>query len=175
MESPFLAHTRENGEMERFRRINKTALLASVGVSFGLVLIVVGLSGAVTGRDALKLPEQIEKLSPANNEKVLRQSQIMIDFVEGFQAVLILDGVELPTTRLDELSTDGKQPKPGEQVDLPPTAIYDPGNFTLSYLPQEGGPIKQLAQGEHQATVLFWKPPKTREKSSSYSWKFTVD
>jgi len=154
---------------------NVPALLASVGVAFGIVLVVTGLNVAVTGRDALNLPEQIEKLSPANNEKVLRQSEIMIDFVAGFEAVLIIDGVEIPTTRLDELSENGKQPKPGEQVEIPPTAIYDPGNFTLSYLPQEGGPITELKQGDHQATVLFWKAPNTREKATSYSWKFSVD
>jgi hypothetical protein len=154
---------------------NVPALLASVGIAFGIVLVVTGLNVAVTGRDALNLPEQIEKLSPANNEKVLRQSEIMIDFVAGFEAVLIIDGLEIPTTRLDELSENGKQPKPGEQVEIPPTAIYDPGNYTLSYLPQEGGPITELKQGDHQATVLFWKAPNTREKATSYSWKFSVD
>lgn len=83
----------------------------------------------------------------------------MIDFVAGFEAVLIIDGVEIPTTRIDELTANGKQPKPGEQLEIPPTAIYDPGNFTLSYLPQEGGPITELKQGTHQATVLFGRPP----------------
>ncbi|MEI8323232.1 MAG: hypothetical protein WCG49_09000 [Actinomycetes bacterium] len=154
---------------------NVPALLASVGIALGVVLVVAGLNSAVTGRDALNLPDQIEKLSPANNEKVLRQSEIMIDFVAGFDAVLIIDGVEIPTTRIDELTANGKQPKPGEQVEIPATAIYDPGNFTLSYLPQEGGPITELKQGDHQATVLFWKAPNTREKASSYSWKFSVD
>lgn len=155
--------------------LNVPALLASLGVAIGIVLVIAGLNSAVTGRDALNLPEQIERLSPANNEKVLRQSEIMIDFVAGFEAVLIIDGVEIPTTRLDELSENGKQPKPGEQVEIPPTAIYDPGNYTLSYLPQEGGPITELKQGDHQATVLFWKAPNTREKATSYSWKFSVD
>ncbi len=154
---------------------NVPALLASVGIALGIVLVVAGLNSAVTGRDALNLPDQIEKLSPANNEKVLRQSEIMIDFVAGFDAVLIIDGIEIPTTRIDELTANGKQPKPGEQVEIPATAIYDPGNFTLSYLPQEGGPITELKQGDHQATVLFWKAPNTREKASSYSWKFSVD
>lgn len=154
---------------------NVSALFASMGIALGIVLVIAGLAAAVTGRDALRLPEQIERLSPADNEKVLRQSEIMIDFVAGFEAVLIIDGVEIPTTRIDELTENGKQPKPGEQIEIPPTAIYDPGNFTLSYLPQEGGPITELKQGTHQATVLFWKTPNTREKATSYSWKFSVD
>jgi uncharacterized protein YjeT (DUF2065 family) len=154
---------------------NVSALFASMGIALGIVLVIAGLAAAVTGRDALRLPEQIERLSPADNEKVLRQSEIMIDFVAGFEAVLIIDGIEIPTTRIDELTENGKQPRPGEQIDIPPTAIYDPGNFTLSYLPQDGGPITELKQGSHQATVLFWKAPNTREKATSYSWKFSVD
>jgi uncharacterized protein YjeT (DUF2065 family) len=51
---------------------NVPALLASVGIALGIVLVVAGLSAAVTGRDALRLPEQIERLSPADNEKVLK-------------------------------------------------------------------------------------------------------
>ncbi|MEI6744081.1 MAG: hypothetical protein WCL35_09960, partial [bacterium] len=135
---------------------NVSALLASIGIALGILLVIAGLGAAVTGRDALRLPEQIERLSPADNEKVLRQSEIMIDFVAGYEAVLIIDGVEIPTTRIDELTENGKQPRPGEQLEIPPTAIYDPGNYTLGYLPQEGGPITELKQGTHQATVLFW-------------------
>jgi uncharacterized protein YjeT (DUF2065 family) len=125
---------------------NVPALLASMGIALGIVLVIAGLAAAVTGRDALRLPEQIERLSPADNEKVLRQSEIMIDFVAGFEAVLIIDGVEIPTTRIDELTENGKQPKPGEQIEIPPTAIYDPGNFTISYLPQDGAPIEEAAK-----------------------------
>ena len=88
---------------------NVSALLASIGIALGIVLVIAGLGAAVTGRDALRLPEQIERLSPADNEKVLRQSEILIDFVAGFEAVLIIDGIEIPTTRIDELTENGKQ------------------------------------------------------------------
>jgi hypothetical protein len=98
-----------------------------------------------------------------------------VDFIEGYEAALILDGVELPTTRLDELSANGVQPKPNEQVTLPATAIYDPGNFTISYLPQEGGLVEELRQGDHEATVLFWKILDGRDKAVSYTWQFSVD
>jgi len=157
------------------KKLNKPALLASFGVAVGLVFIVLGLRAATTGRDALNLPDEIEAMSPANNEKVLRQSEIRIDFIDGYEGALFVDGIEIPTTRLDELQVGGRQPKPGEQIDLPPTAVYDPGNFTLSFLPQEGAPIEELAQGDHRARVLFWKNIETREKAKAYSWTFSVD
>ena len=154
---------------------NVPALLASAGIAVGIVLVIAGLGSAVTGRDALRLPEQIERLSPADNEKVLRQSEIMIDFVAGFEAVLIIDGVEIPTTRIDELTANGKQPKPGEQLEIPPTAIYDPGNFTISYLPQDGAPIEELKQGEHTGKVKFWLINQGENKARVYTWKFYTD
>jgi hypothetical protein len=171
----FSAPTRQNEYVKTRKKINKSALFASFGVSVGLILIVLGLNSATTGRDALNLPDEIENMSPANNEKVLRQSEIRIDFIEGYEGALVVNGIEIPTTRLDELQVGGKQPKPGEQVDLPPTAIYDPGNFTLTFLPQEGAPVERLEQGKHAARVFFWKITETRDKAQSYTWEFTVD
>ena len=161
--------------MKTRKKLNKSALFASFGVSVGLIFIIFGLNAATTGREALNLPEEIENMSPANNEKVLRQSEIRIDFVDGYQGSLIIDGIEIPTTRLDELQTSGRQPKPGEQVDLPPTAIFDPGNFTLSFLPQDGAPVEKLEQGTHTARVFFWKITESRDTAQSYSWEFSVD
>lgn len=171
----FSATTRQNETVKTPKKINKGALFASFGVSVGLILIILGLNAATTGRDALNLPDEIENMSPANNEKVLRQSEIRVDFIEGYQGVLIVNGIEIPTTRLDELQSSGRQPKPGEQVDLPPTAVYDPGNFTLSFLPQEGAPVERLEQGKHTARVFFWKITESRDKAKSYSWEFSVD
>ena len=163
----------QNGPMKR--RIDKQTLVVSASVAVGLVLIVMGLSSGSTGRDAQRLPDVIERMSPGPGDQVLQQSQIMVDFVEGYEASLIVDGIELETTRLDELSTNGAQPKPGAQVEIPPTAIYDPGNYTISFLPQEGAPISTLTQGTHTATVNFWKVIEGPAKARSFSWKFDAN
>jgi len=88
---------------------------------------------------------------------------------------MFIDGIELPTTRLDELVTSGTVPAPGAQIDLPPTAIYDPGNFTISYLPQAGAPIEELKQGEHTGKVKFWLTNQADNKVRVYTWKFYTD
>ncbi len=155
------------------RRIDSKMLLASMGISFGLVLVITGARVGLTGKDASNLPDAIEGISPGNNERVLRQSQIIVDFVEGYEATLYIDDVEMPTTRLDELVTSGTV-APGAQIDLPPTAIYDPGNFTISFLPQEGAAITELKQGEHTGKVKFW-PTKNPDQIRIYSWTFFTD
>lgn len=157
------------------RRIDKQTLIVSAGVALGLTLIVMGLSAGSTGRDAQRLPEVIERMSPGPGDQVLQQSQIFVDFIEGYEASLTVDGIELETTRLDELSTDGAQPRPGAQVEIPPTAIYDPGNYTISFLPQEGAPITTLTQGTHTATVKFWKVIEGPAKARSFSWEFDAN
>lgn len=137
-------------------------------------MILVGFDTGLTGRDASNLPDAIEAISPADGQRVLRQSQVIVDFADGWEASLTIDGIELPVTRLDELTGSGAQPRPGAQVELPPTAVYDPGNFTISYLPQDGAPIEEFAQGEHTATVRYWRTDGS-STVRSYTWTFTTD
>ena len=113
------------------KKIDYKLLIISVGISTGLVLFVIGMSTGLSGRDATNLPEAIEQISPGQGDQVLQQTQIIVDFIEGYTATLTIDGIELPTTRLDEVVATGKQIAPGAQVDLPPTAIFDVGNYII--------------------------------------------
>ena len=155
-------------------KLDKQLLLASVGIGLGLTLVILGFNTGLTGREAANIPEEIEGISPGDNERVLRQSQVIVDFIEGFNAKLFIDGIELTTTRLDEISA-GRQVQPGAQIDLPPTAIFDPGNYTISFLPQEGAPIETFSQGLHTVTVRYWKVIDGPEKARSYSWEFEAN
>ena len=91
------------------KKIDYKLLTISIGISAGLVLFVIGMSTGLTGRDASNLPEAIEQISPGQGDQVLQQSQIIVDFIEGYTATLTIDGIELPTTRLDEVVATGKQ------------------------------------------------------------------
>ena len=170
------ASSPENGENGGVKRpINRQNLIVSVGIAVGLVLIGMGLSGGTTGREAQKLPAAIEDINPGPGDEVLRQSQVFVDFIDGYEATLMIDGIELPVTRLDELTSNGTTPRPGAQVDIPPTAIYDPGNYTISFVPQDGAPITEFAQGVHKATVTYWKVIDGKDKAKSFSWEFEAN
>ena len=157
------------------RKRDKEQMLTSIGIALGLVLIVFGFRATQTGRDESGLPDVIERMSPQDGDRVLRQSQIIVDFIEGYEAVLFIDGVELPTTRLDELTASGQQAAPGAQVELPPTAVFDPGNFIISFQPQVGAVIEEFTQGEHEGKVRYWRIGDGREKSRVYTWHFDTD
>lgn len=151
-------------------------LLVSAGVAIGLILIVMGLQSATTGRDAQNIPAAIEEMSPGPGDQVVQQAQISVDFTEGYEASLIIDGITLETTRLDELSAEGNTKlEPGAQVEIPPTAIFDPGNYIISFTPQEGAPIEVFSQGKHTAKVIYWKMVDGREKAKSFTWEFEAN
>ena len=157
------------------KKIDYKLLTISIGISAGLVLFVIGMSTGLTGRDSSNLPDAIEQISPGQGDQVLQQTEIIVDFVEGYTATLTIDGIELPTTRLDEIISTGKQIAPGAQIDLPPTAVFDVGNYIISYLPQPGAPITELAQGEHTGSVRYWLIKDGENASRTYSWTFFVD
>lgn len=157
------------------KRLDRSRLLVSVGISIGVVLIAFGFASGITGDEAREFPASIERMSPADGDRVLRQSQVIIDFVVGYEASLNIDGIELPVTRLDELTTGGAQPAPGAQVELPATAVFDPGNNVLSFQPQDGALIESFAQGEHVATVRYWKILEGPAKARTYQWRFVTD
>lgn len=155
--------------------IDRSRLLVSSGIALGLVLIVLGFMSGITGDEARSFPTAIERMSPADGDRVLRQAQVIVDFATGYEATLSIDGVELPMTRLDELSTGGAQPAPGAQVELPPTAVFDPGNNVISFQPQPGAPIEEFSQGDHVASVRYWKILDGPGKARTYRWNFTTD
>jgi hypothetical protein len=164
----------ENVKKQR-QAFNLQRLLTSIGVAAGLVMIFFGFRVSQTGRDECGLPDAIERMSPANGDRVLRQSQIIVDFVEGYESVFFIDGIELPTTRLDELTSSGQMATPGAQVELPATAVFDPGNFIISFQPQVGAVIEAFTQGEHEGKVRYWRVEDGLEKSRVYIWKFDTD
>ena len=147
-------------------------LLSSVVIASGLVLVGWGVNSSVTGRDALDLPEQIESVDPIRGSvRVPAQSKVFVDLLPGYTGVLVIDGLEIESVSLDDLNVNAK---PGQQISLPNTTIYEPGNATLTYTPVEGAPIEEFTQGRHEAKVIFWKLTEGRTTARSYSWDFNV-
>ena len=82
---------------------------------------------------------------------------------------VVIDGILLPTSRLGEVEAE-----PGQQLNLPPTAVFDAGNAVISFQPVDGAPIEEFTEGRHQARVIFWKIEDGRDYARSYTWTFDV-
>jgi len=155
------------------RRFDRTLLFASLGLTVGMVLIVLGLLRSVTGDEVTNLPDAIEEINPTPDAaQVLQQTSVSVDLAEGYEGELTVDGVALETIRLDELSPIDAEP--GEQIDVPPGAIFEPGNGTLSFRPGEGTGIDSFDPGVHNVTVRYWRSVEGPDSARSYTWTFMV-
>jgi len=132
----------------------------------------VGVSIAVTGDERQNLPETIEEIDPLRSAvQVPSQTQVFVDLLAGYTGVLVIDGLELPTVNLDDARLNAK---PGQQVELPPTTIFEQGNATLTFDPSPASSISEFSQGEHIVKVIYWKTIEGRGRARSYTWSFTV-
>lgn len=157
-------------EEKKRRRFDKGLLVASLVIAGGVILIGWGMMSAVTGDEGADRPDEIESLFPVENAtQVLQQTNVRVDFESGYEAELEIDGVLLPTSRLGEVEVE-----PGEQLNLPPAALFDAGNSVISFQPVDGAPIESFEEGRHQVRVIFWKTEDGRDFARSYVWSFNV-
>jgi len=159
----------------RRRPLDVKLMLASFVIAAGIVLVIAGIRASVTGREQQQLPDAIEEVLPIRGAtQTPSQSEVFVDLLPGYDAVLILNGVELETISLDDLGTGTSVPKPGQQVAVPLAVIREPGNNTFSYTPVDGAPIEEFEVGINHAEVIFWKTSDGRSRARSYTWSFTV-
>jgi hypothetical protein len=152
------------------KRPDRGLLIASFVIACGVALIVWGFFSAITGDEGVERPEQIESISPVENAvQVLQQEGVAVDLQFGYEAVLIIDDIELETTNVGQLEAE-----PGQQLSFPATAIFDPGNSIISFTPADDAAITEWSEGRHEAQVLYWKIEQGRENASSYNWSFNV-
>lgn len=153
------------------RKIDKKLLLASVGIALGIVLIAVAVLRAdLTSGDDL-YPDGVEEVSPVPRAiQVVGQSQVIVDLASGFEGRLIIDGVELETIPLDQVGRIDAEP--GEQIDLPPGVLFEPGNATLTFTPDEREPIDRFSPGRHEVRVIFWRSVEGPGAARSFNWFF---
>jgi hypothetical protein len=145
-------------------------LIASLVIAAGLALIIWGFFSAITGNEGVDRPAEIESISPVENAvQVLQQEGIAVDLEFGYEALLIVDGIELETTNIGELEAE-----PGQLLAFPPTAIFDPGNSIISFTPSDGAQITELVQGRHEVRLVYWRVDEGRDNARSYSWSFEV-
>jgi hypothetical protein len=156
------------------KRIDKVTLAFSLVIAIGLVLIGRGLAVSLTGDERANLPDTIESVEPVPEAvQVLSQTRVFVDFEPGYTGVLVIDGVELATINIEDVDEQFTA-EPGQQIELPATTIFEPGNYTLTFTPSDDALVKKFETGLHRAQVIFWKITEGRQRPHSYSWTFTV-
>jgi hypothetical protein len=145
----------------------------SMAIAVGLVLVVLGVNSAVTGKDAQKLPDQIESILPVRSAiQVQSQEPVVVDLAEGFTGELRLNGVAIETVSLANATAGSFDP--GKQVTLPKATIFEPGNDTLTFSPTEGAPVEAYNSGVNTVTLTYWKIIDGPKAARTFTWQFDV-
>jgi hypothetical protein len=159
----------------RRRRIDAKLLAASMGIAVGLVAIVLGFLSAQTGTGDDLLPEPIESIDPVRGAtQVPQQTRVFVDLQVGYEGVLIIDGIELPVVSLDDIekAPPGLGDTGGDQVEIPPGVVFEPGNATLTFEPGPSQVIEAFTTGQHSVTVRYWRTIDGPGTARIYSWSF---
>jgi hypothetical protein len=156
-----------------YRRLDYKLVAASLVIAISVVMIGWALSRAVTGTEAEHLPAAIEEITPVvDAEQVPQQATVIADLAAGYEGRLVIDDVALPTIRQDEIGSIDVQP--GEQVDVPPGAVFEPGNATLTFTPGSSQAIHSFDEGVHTVTVVYWRTIEGEASAHSYTWTFNI-
>lgn len=154
----------------RRRRIDRQLLAVCGVIAIGIVLVARGVLVGVTGDDRVPLPAAVESVQPVPDAvQALSQTNVFVDLAANYTGVLQIDGIEIPTQNVAEL-----QAAPGEQVDLPPVTIFEPGNFTLTFTPSGDAAIEEFTSGRHQVRLVYWRIDEGRDRARSFTWWFNV-
>lgn len=157
------------------RRIDVSLLVASFAIAVGVVLVGVGLLRSVTGREQQLLPDAIESIDPIRGAtQVPQQTRVFVDFAIGYEATMFIDGVALPTIALDDVTVrpPGLGDDAGDQVEIPPGALWEPGNATLTFEPGPSQVIESFSTGLHTVTLHYWRTEDGPERFRTYTWTF---
>ena len=128
----------------------------------------------VTGDDVSELPDAIESIAPVPDAvQVLAQSQVVVDLDEGYEGRLRIDGIDFPTLRMEDLTNDDVEP--GEQVEIPPGVVFEPGNDTLTFTPGPGHRDRALRRGPPPASRSCTGPSSAaKAPPAATRWTFNV-
>jgi hypothetical protein len=152
---------------------DKGLLLACLVIACGLFAIIWGVTSALTGDDGIDRPTAIEELSPVENAlQVFQQQQIRVNLQPGYEAYLIVDGIRLETTNIGQVEVNPEND--GQQLSIPPTAVFDPGNAVITFRPSDDAVITSFSEGRHTAQVVFWRIEEGPGEAESYRWSFEV-
>jgi hypothetical protein len=154
-------------------RLDKTMVFMLVLLGVGVLLVVRGLLVGITGEERSDLPAYIESVDPVPEAvQVPNQSRVFVDLVPGYTGVFVIDDIEIETRNIVDLGRVDVEP--GEQIELPPVTIFEPGNATLTFTPGAAAPITEFVDGEHTVELVYWRVEDGRQRARSFTWTFNV-
>jgi hypothetical protein len=136
----------------RYRLLITVALL----VAAGTLLLAIHLTNT-DDADPVSVkgqPSVVQQLIPTNGSSELRQSEFGIDLAPGYDAALVVNGIEIPTKQLRRV----------------------PAQNQVFFTPGPGKAIEELDAGTTCVVAVVWKSSEGRgtTQDRTVPWCFTV-
>ncbi len=158
--------------MAKRRPFDRVQFLLSVGIAVGFLFIAMAVKNGVTGKAASGLPIGIEVIDPTTGSRQLRQASIQVKLTSGYTGELIINGVAIPVDQLT--ASDNPLNSQPTSASKSKNTVFDPGNSTLTYQPQEGAPIDKFNPGTQTVRVEYWKIA-TPDTHLTFDYTFIVE
>ncbi len=145
-------------------------VIPPIGLALGVAIFVIAFLVANTDEDTpigFANPA-IDSVTPLPGAEVLRQSQVGIDLVSGFEAELIINDTPIPP---DQINILRNAEDPNESAEQPGVFAETINRFL--YQPLEGRAVPELKGDENCVVASFW-PIADPSDIDTVSWCFTV-
>ena len=128
-------------------------LLIAVLVAAAVVALIVAIRATDTGgSDPSPASDVVQRFVPKPGDEVLRQAELGVDLMPGYEGTLLLNGVEIPADEQRRI----------------------PEQNQVFFTPAEGKAIERLQAGRNCAVALVWKAADGRDtpRTRSFTWCF---
>lgn len=116
----------------------------------------------------------VRKLTPGDDAKALRQTQVGADLLDGYDGRLAINGIEIPEEQMegvvDPSSPEAARLDPDQPVQLRPN-----NRNRVFFLPGQGKVIEKLPQGDNEITVTYFKDGAPNLQRGALTWTINVD
>lgn len=132
-------------------------------------LVVAALLSAGADRQSVTSGSAIVRQVPGDGDTALRQSEIGVELIPGWEGNLVVNGVLIPDNQLE-----GRDPTATNELGEP---IGSQGNAPnlLFFQPGEGKVIESFSTGQVCATATYYRSDAGQGTARTTSWCFEVD
>jgi hypothetical protein len=161
--------TRRHAQDSSATRLAKK-FVPAIGLALGIAIFVIAFVVANTDNEtpAVFTSPVIDALTPLPGSEVLRQSQVGIDLVSGYEAELVLNDTPIPPDQINVLRNPAD---PDESTDQ--AGAFSETINRFLYQPLEGRAVPALRGDENCVVATFW-PIADPTDIDSVEWCFTV-
>ena len=141
--------------------LRRTLIAIMVVAAFGIGIYVVTEAKTGANNTSASKPVSVDRLIPESGAEVLRQSAVGVDLALGYDAYLIVNGIEIKNIA-NSPTDDGLQ------------RTLTPDGYTIIYTPGPDRRVPALATDANTVTAMIWRQEDGPTNAQPTYWTFNA-